>query len=103
MPKSKADILDEITCALEENGYAHMANVGGIASILKELDDAKSALADMVDAFLARHGCFPLDRCTPEQCLYNEAMLKAYELVGSPYSELRATIIAAATRNAVQS
>lgn len=42
------------------------------------------ALANLTDAFLLRHGCFPLDRTTPGEKLMNDAMREAYRLIGQP-------------------
>lgn len=42
------------------------------------------ALANLTDAFLLRHGCFPLDRTTPAEKVINDAMSEAYRLIGQP-------------------
>lgn len=49
-----------------------------------EIRELKLALADLTDAFLSRHGSFPLDKVTAKQKHWNRAMKRAYELVGQP-------------------
>lgn len=56
--------------------------------------DLVLALADLTDAFLSRHGCFPLDEVTPEQRQWKSAMARAYELVGQPDTIERRTALA---------
>ena len=40
----------------------------------------QEALSALYAAFLSRHGSFPLDRVTPEQRQWNDAMSKANDL-----------------------
>lgn len=47
----------------------------------KELEEALKLLRD---AFLDKHGCFPLDRVDKRTKLWNDAMTEAYRLVGQP-------------------
>jgi hypothetical protein len=49
-----------------------------------------TALADLVDAFLERHGCFPLDN--PK---WKSAMTEAYDLIGQPNTPDRIAKLAA--------
>jgi hypothetical protein len=51
--------------------------------------DLVGALANLTDAFLSMHGCFPLDRVTEEQRQWNDAMKEAYRLVGQPNTPAR--------------
>ena len=55
-------------------------------------------LAMLTDAFLSRHGCFPLDRATPEQREWNQAMTLAYALVGQPGTMMRTMAVRAAEK-----
>lgn len=55
-------------------------------------------LAMLTDAFLSRHGCFPLDKVTPEQREWNQAMTLAYSLVGQPGSMMRTMAMRAAEK-----
>lgn len=46
--------------------------------------DAVEALADLTDAFLSRHGCFPLGQTNNMERHWHRAMKRAYEIVGRP-------------------
>jgi hypothetical protein len=56
-------------------------------------EEALKALADLTDAFLTRHRCFPLDRVTEVQRQWNEAMVKAYAIVGQPGTGARTRLV----------
>jgi hypothetical protein len=47
-------------------------------------EQALLVLAEVVDAFIERHGCFPLDNGR-----WRETMSKAYRMVGEPNSFTR--------------
>ncbi len=57
------------------------------------------ALILLTDAFLSRHGCFPLDVNTPEQREWHQAMSIAYSLVGPPGSMMRTAALRAGIRD----
>ncbi|MER8924317.1 hypothetical protein [Mesorhizobium sp. M0859] len=56
--------------------------------------ELSAALAKLTDAFLNRHGCFPLDRGTDDQKLWRDAMAEAYGLIGQPRTIGRSTALA---------
>lgn len=55
-----------------------------IYDLTAEIDTLRQALAGLTDAFLSRHGCFPIDLTTPDQRQWHNAMSAAYTLVGQP-------------------
>jgi deoxyribodipyrimidine photolyase-like uncharacterized protein len=60
----------------------------------REWKASRVALADLTDAFLSRHGCFPLDQTNDDQKLWHRAMSRAYEIVGQPNTQARAIAVA---------
>jgi hypothetical protein len=56
-----------------------------------------AVLLMLTDAFLSRHGSFPLDMATPQQREWNQAMTAAYSFVGPPGSLMRANAQRAAS------
>ena len=61
--------------------YIAAFNPAAILSLIEEYKRMREALSALYAAFLSRHGSFPLDRVTPEQCQWNDAMLKANDLL----------------------
>lgn len=57
--------------------------------VLKDAADEIERLTDLLtlmdDAFLSRHGCFPLDRTNSAQRLWNDAMHKCREVTGEDW------------------
>ncbi len=49
-----------------------------------DTQDALEALADLTDAFLSRHGCFPVDQTNDKERHWHRAMKRAYGIVGQP-------------------
>lgn len=54
-----------------------------------EAQELRVALANLTDAFLSRHGCFPLDCTNKKERDWHDAMTDAYRLVGRPGSSHR--------------
>ncbi|MFC5509306.1 hypothetical protein [Bosea massiliensis] len=59
-----------------------------------ELSELRRALAALTDAFLDRHGCFPLDKTNDKERRWCAAMSEAYRLIGQPGSSHRAAEMA---------
>lgn len=55
----------------------------------------REALADLTDAFLSRHGCFPIDQTNDKERHWHRAMTRAYELVGQPNTPERQAALTA--------
>lgn len=89
-----ADFLEDVCDVHEASAMAEALRSAPKAAVS---DAAMVALADLTDAFLSRHGCFPLDIATEEQRHWRRAMERAYELVGQPDTDARARAIRATT------
>lgn len=66
------------------------------ASGADAVQELKVALANMTDAFLNRHGCFPLDKTNDKERHWCAAMSEAYRLVGQPDTPARAAALSPA-------
>lgn len=56
---------------------AWLAETDATADLIAAAPDLLAALKGLDEAFVSRHGCFPLDEVTPEQRLWKVAMQNA--------------------------
>lgn len=75
------------TAITAEHAAKIVLAVNEVAELREQLATVKRALAGVTDAFLDRHGCFPLDNKA-----WKAAMTEAYRIVGQPHTADRTAL-----------
>lgn len=87
---SRIDVADAV---LDNEAGDHIVALENEAQALRaQVVDREARLLLLEEAFLERHGCFPLDRTNASQELWNDAMRASRQITGEDFGKRKARV-----------